>query len=197
MAERYTPEFVEQITNAPKEKIMQCAEWIGTSEKTLTVLLQGVYQSMDATAAATLVNSMHLIMGKIGKPGSGPFQHAGQPSSMTNREVGGAGFYPGYRNNSNPAHIKEMADLWNVDPNTLPVGPQTYIMEQMQLMDQGEIELFWVMCTNPAVSLPNRNRMIGIMEKTFLIVQDPFLSETAQLADLVLPTAIWGKKKEQ
>ncbi|MCM3728033.1 hypothetical protein M3226_20505 [Neobacillus cucumis] len=86
---------------------------------------------MDATAAATLVNSMQLIMGKIGKPGSGPFQHAGQPSSMSNREVGGAGFYPGYRNNSNPKHIAEMARLWNVDKEIIPVGPQTYITEIM------------------------------------------------------------------
>ena len=70
---QYHPEFVEQITNIPQSKLIQCAEWIGTSKKTLTALLQGVYQSMDATAAATLVNSMHLIMGKIGKPGSGPF----------------------------------------------------------------------------------------------------------------------------
>jgi len=114
---------------------------------------------------------------------------------MSNREVGGAGFYPGYRNNSNPKHINEIAALWNVDPDTLPVGPQTYITNIMQLMEQGEIELFWVMFTNPAVSLPNRNKMIEIMKKVFLIVQDPFLSETAELADLVLPTALWGEKE--
>lgn len=192
---RYTPALVEEITNISQSKLIQCAEWIGTSKKTLTVLLQGVYQSMDATAAATLVNSMHLIMGKIGKPGSGPFQHAGQPSAMSNREVGGAGFYPGYRNNSNPKHIEEIAELWNVDSAILPVGPQTYIMEIMQLIEQGEVDLFWVMFTNPAVSLPNRNKMIESMKKVFLVVQDPFLSETAELADLVLPTALWGEKE--
>jgi anaerobic selenocysteine-containing dehydrogenase len=192
---RYNPAFVEQITKIPQQKLIQCAEWIGTSKTTLTVLLQGVYQSMDGTAAATLVNSMQLIMGKIGRPGSGPFQHAGQPSSMSNREVGGAGFYPGYRNNSNPKHIAEMAKLWNIEEDILPVGPQTYITEIMQLIEQGEIEMFWVMFTNPAVSLPNRNKMIEIMKKPFLIVQDPFFSETAELADLVLPTALWGEKE--
>lgn len=192
---RYPPDIVEQITGIPQKKLIQCAEWIGTSKTTVTALLQGVYQSMDATAAATLVNSMHLIMGKIGKPGSGPFQHAGQPSAMSNREVGGAGFYPGYRNNSNPKHIAEIARLWNVEPASLPVGPQTYIVNIMQLIEQGEIDLFWVMFTNPAVSLPNRNKMIDIMKKVFLVVQDPFLSETAELADLVLPTALWGEKE--
>ena len=192
---RYHPSFVEQITTIPSAKLAQCAEWIGTSKKTLTVLLQGVYQSLDATAAATLVNLMHLIMGKIGKPGSGPFQHAGQPSAMSNRETGGAGFYPGYRNNSNPKHIAEMSRLWNVNEEILPVGPQTFITEIIQLIEQGEIDLFWVMFTNPAVSLPNRNRMISILKKPFLVVQDPFLSETAELADLVLPTALWGEKE--
>ena len=61
--------------------------------------------------------------------------------------------------------------------------------------ERGKIELFWVMFTNPAVSLPNRNKMIDIMKKVFLVVQDPFLSETAELADLVLPTALWGEKE--
>lgn len=192
---RYSPEIVEQITTVPKNKLIQCAEWIGTSKKTVTCLLQGVYQSMDATAAATLVNSMHLMMGKIGKPGSGPFQHAGQPSAMSNREAGGAGFYPGYRNHSNPQHIEEIASHWNVDPAILPVGPQTYMNNILQLIERGEIEFFWVMFTNPAVSMPNRNKVVELLKKVFLVVQDPFLSETAELADLVLPTALWGEKE--
>lgn len=192
---KYTPALVEDITGVPKEKLIQCAEWIGRSQKTLTILFQGVYQSMDAIAAGTLVNSMHLFMGKIGKPGSGPFQHAGQSSAMSNREAGGAGFYPGYRNNDNPNHILEIAGLWNVEPERLPVGPQTYIMEIMNLIDQGEIDLFWVMYTNPAVSLPHRTKMVETLKKPFLVVQDPFLSETAELADLVLPSAMWGEKE--
>jgi ferredoxin-nitrate reductase len=192
---RYTPEIVSQITGVPINKLVTAATWIGKSQSTLTVLLQGVYQSTDATAAATLVNSMHLLMGKIGKPGSGPFQHSGQPSAMSNRETGGAGFYPGYRNTSNPAHIKEIANLWNVSVETLPVGALTHVMDMMNLIEEGTIELFWVMFTNPAVSLPNRGRVVELLKKVFLIVQDPFLSETAELADIVLPTALWGEKE--
>lgn len=100
----------EHITGVQEKDLLTCASWIGKSKSTVTILLQGVYQSMDATAAATLVNSMHLVMGK---PGSAPFQHSGQPSAMSNREVG-AGFYPGYRNSDNPKHLQEIADLWNV-----------------------------------------------------------------------------------
>ncbi|MBH8605882.1 molybdopterin oxidoreductase family protein [Thermoactinomyces sp. CICC 10522] len=193
--EKYDPRLVERITGVPANDLITAATWIGTSRKTVTCLLQGVYQSMDATAAATLVNSMHLIMGKIGKPGCGPFQHAGQPSSMSNREVGGTGFYPGYRNSENPRHLKEIADLWNVDVHLLPVGPQTHIMNMLDLIEKEQIRFMWVMGTNPVVSLPNRTRVIDLLKRVFLIVQDPFLSETAQLADVVLPTAMWGEKE--
>lgn len=191
----YTPDVVERITGIPSDDLVTAAAWIGQSRTTLSILLQGVYQSMDATATGTLVNSMHLIMGKIGKPGSGPFQHAGQPSAMSNREVGGAGFYPGYRNSDNPQHIRQIAELWNVPAESLPVGPQTHVMNMMDLIDQGVIQLFWVMFTNPAVSLPNRRRMVELLKKVFLVVQDPFLNETAELADIVLPVALWGEKE--
>lgn len=193
--QHYTPETVEKITGVPAEDLLKCTKLIGTSEKVLTILLQGVYQSMDAAAASSLVNSMHVILGKIGKPGSGPFQHAGQPSAMSNRETGGSGFYPGYRNSDNPMHLKEIADLWKVPLESLPVGPETHVMQMLDLIEQGSIQIFWVMYTNPAVSLPNRKRFIELMKKVFLVVQDPFLSETAEFADLVLPTAMWGEKE--
>lgn len=193
---QYTPQYVEEITEIPAQDLRTAAEWIGNTPNCVTVLLQGVYQSMDATPAASLVNTIHLITGKIGRPGCGPFQSAGQPSAMSNRETGYASFYPGYRNSSNPLHIREIADLWNVDETFLPVGAQTHIMDMINLMDQGKIQLFWVMFTNPVVSLPNRNKLIKILKrrKVFLIVQDPFLSETAESADVVLPTAMWGEK---
>lgn len=192
---RYSPERVEAITGVPARDLVTAAEWIGISRSTVTILLQGVYQSMDATAAGSLVSSLHLVMGKIGKPGSGPFQSSGQPSAMSNREVGGAGFYPGYRNPENPAHLEEIAHLWNVDAETLPVGPETHIMERLDRIEAGRIGLLWVIYTNPAVSLPNRSRAVRLLEKVFLVVNDPFLSETAALADVVLPTAMWGEKE--
>lgn len=195
IAAKYTPEVVERITGVPVRDLIEAGTLIGTSPRVVSGMLQGLYQSMDATPATTLVNSMHLIMGKIGKPGCGPFEHAGQPSSMTNREVGGAGFYPGYRNSGNPKHLEEIGRLWNVDPNILPVGAQTHIMKMMDQIDKGQIKLMRIMYTNPVVSLPDRNRMMKLFKKVFLIVQDPFLTETAELADVVLPTAMWGEKE--
>ena len=191
----YPPEAVQEITGVPAPDLEQAAAWIGMSRSTITILGQGVYQTPDATAAASLVNAMHLITGKIGKPGSGPFPVTGQPGSLSNREVGGAGFYPGFRNCNNPGHLEEIASLWNVDTSTLPVGEQTHIMKQLDLIEEGRIKLLWVTSASPAVSLPNHSRVTNLLKKVFLIVQDPFPSATTELADVVLPVAMWGEKE--
>ena len=120
---RYTPERVESICGVPSNTLRQAAEWIGTSRSTVTTCLQGVYQSNQATAAACAVNSMHLLMGKIGKPGSAPLQFAGQPSSMSTREVGADGTYPAYRNWEDRNHMLDLAKRWNVPVEMLGKRP--------------------------------------------------------------------------
>ena len=82
LVSQYTPDRVEKICGVPPTQLRTAAEWIGRSRTTVTTCLQGVYQSNQATAAACAVNSMHLLMGKIGRPGCAPMQFAGQPSSM-------------------------------------------------------------------------------------------------------------------
>ncbi|MGG0474539.1 molybdopterin oxidoreductase family protein [Priestia aryabhattai] len=77
----------------------------------------------------------------------------------------------------------------------LPVGPEKGIEEQIEMMEKGEIGVFWNIGTNPLVSLPNRGRAKKALEKTFVIVQDPFLTETAAVADVILPAALWGEKE--
>lgn len=68
---------------------------------------------------------------------------AGQPSSSANRTAGGVGTYPANRNPMNPDHIKEMAELWNVEMMTLPVGPEKGIEGQISMMEKERIGLFW------------------------------------------------------
>ncbi|WP_290588459.1 molybdopterin dinucleotide binding domain-containing protein [Alicyclobacillus sp.] len=161
----------------------------------VSTTLQGAYQSADATATCVAINNLHLIRGLIGKPGCGPLHMAGQPSSSTNRTVGGVGTYPAHRNPSNPKHIQEMARLWNVRPEDLEIGPEKDIEYMIDQMERGALGLFWNIHTNPMVSLPNRMRARRAFEKTFVVVQDCFLTETAEVADLILPTAMWGEKE--
>lgn len=185
----------EKYTGIPIETLQLAAEKLGTTESLVTTTLQGTYQSADATTACVAINNLHLIRGLIGKPGSGPLHMAGQPSSSANRTAGGVGTYPAHRNHSNPDHINEIAELWNVEAMTLPVGPEKGIEEHISMIEKGEIGLFWNIGTNSMVSLPNRQRAKKAMAKTFVVVQDPFLTETTAVADVVLPAALWGEKE--
>nr|WP_281281609.1 molybdopterin dinucleotide binding domain-containing protein [Paenibacillus oralis] len=191
----WTPEKTSMTTGIPVDILLNAAHRLGKTPSLVTTTLQGVYQSADATTACVAINNMHLIRGLIGKPGCGPFHMAGQPSSSANRTVGGVGTFPAHRNPANPSHIKEIARLWNVDEAKLPVGPEKGIEEQIDLMEMGRIGFFWNIGTNPMVSLPNRRRARAAFEKTFVVVQDPFLTETATVADVLLPAALWGEKE--
>jgi ferredoxin-nitrate reductase len=189
----YTPALVEGITGVSEADLRTAAEWIGTSERTVTTCLQGVYQSNQATAAACTVNSMHLLMGKIGRPGCAPLQFAGQPSSMNTREAGADGAYPAYRNWENPAHMQDLARLWRVRPEMLGKKPIA-TPEIFEMCEKGQMKVLWTICTNPAVSMTDRTQQLRTLNGVFLIVQDAFDTPTAQLADVFLPTAIWGEK---
>ncbi|MCJ1247944.1 hypothetical protein MMC30_005159 [Trapelia coarctata] len=195
--EMYTPEYVEKITDIPRAHLKEAAEIIGTTKSLLSTCLQGVYQSNQATASACQVNNINLLRGCIGKPGSGIFQMNGQPTAQNNRETGCDGEYPGFRNNSNPRHMQEIADIWNIDYDHIPHWNQpTHIMSLLNYVENNTIEMFWISGTNPLVSLPNLPRVRELLTKPnlFVICQDIFMTETASIADVILPAAMWGEK---
>jgi len=194
---KWTPELVEEVSNVPAGKLMEAASLIGNANTLLSTALQGVYQSNQATAAAVQINNIQLIRGMIGKPGCGVYQMNGQPTAQNNRECGTDGDMPGFRNWQNENHIKELANLWNVEPSKIPHWqPSTHCMQIWRYAEQGSIKMLWISATNPAVSLPDLSRIRKILRKEdlFVVVQDAFLTETARLADIVLPAALWGEK---
>ena len=159
-------------------------------------MLQGVYQSNQATAAACQVNNLNLLRGMLGRPGAGVLQMNGQPTAQNTRETGADGDLPGFRNWDNQAHMRELAGLWNVDAETIPHwAPPTHAMQIFRYAEQGSIRLLWITATNPAVSLPELARIRGSSRTgLFLVVQDMFLTETAELADVVLPGGDLGRE---
>jgi anaerobic selenocysteine-containing dehydrogenase len=194
---RYTPEHVADISGVPPETLRAAADLIGRAERLTSTVLQGVYQSNQASAAACQVNNINLVRGMIGRPGCGILQSNGQPTAQNTRETGCDGEFPGFRNWQNPEDIRDLARVWNVDPDTIPNwGPPTHAMALFRLAETGVIRFLWIVSTNPAVSLPELHRIRRILakENLFVVVQDAFLTETAQLADVVLPAAIWGEK---
>jgi ferredoxin-nitrate reductase len=193
----YTLERVTEICDVPADRVAVAAELLGTSERLVSTVLQGFYQSNQATAAACQVNNLHLLRGMIGRPGGGLLQMNGQPTAQNTRETGADGDLPGFRNWDNETHIRELARLWNVDVKTIPHwAPPTHAMQIFRYVEQGSIGLLWISATNPAVSLPELGRVRSALGSgaTTVVVQDLFLTETASLADVVLPAAAWGEK---
>ncbi|MFH9011033.1 molybdopterin oxidoreductase family protein [Streptomyces sp. NPDC017943] len=197
MVHQCTPTWAAGVCDVPAAQIERAAEILGTAERLLSTVLQGVYQSHQATAAAVQVNNLHLLRGMLGRPGCGLLQMNGQPSAENTRECGADGDLPGFRNWQNDAHVAELAEVWNVTPQTIPhYGPPTHAMQIFRYAEQGSIRMLWISGTNPAVSLPELSRIRSILaqERLFVVAQDMFLTETAQLADVVLPAAGWGEK---
>lgn len=193
----YTPERVEEITGIPQDDLRKAAEIIGKTKSLLSTALQGVYQSNQATASACQVNNINLLRGLLGKPGSGIFQMNGQPTAQNNRETGCDGEYPGFRNNANPQQMQEIADIWNLELHKIPHWNQpTHIQMMLNFIEAGTMEMFWISGTNPLVSLPNLPRTRDILTKPelFVVCQDIFMTETASIADVVLPAAQWAEK---
>jgi len=195
--EPYTPQQVAEICQVQARDVERAAEVFGTSERVVSTVLQGFYQSHQATAASVQVNNLHLLRGMLGRPGCGVLQMNGQPTAENTRECGANGDLPGFRNWANENHVTELAELWNVEPDQIPHwAPSTHAMQMFRYAEEGSLKFLWISGTNPAVSLPDLHRIRSILarERLFTVVQDLFLTETAVLADVVLPAATWGEK---
>jgi anaerobic selenocysteine-containing dehydrogenase len=193
----YPLERVAETCQVPAEQIREAASILGAAQRLLSTVLQGFYQSQQATAAAVQVNNINIIRGMLGKPGAGVLQMNGQPTAENTRECGADGDLPGFRNWANDSHVAELARIWNLEQMQIPhYAPPTHLMQMMRYVEQGTIRFLWVSATNPAVSLPELSRIRSILsqQRLFLVVQDIFPTETTELADVVLPAATWGEK---
>lgn len=197
-SQKWSPERVQAVTGVPANDLRAAAEILGTTRSLVSTVLQGVYQSFQATAAAVQVNNIHLVRGLLGKPGSAVFQMNGQPTAQNTRECGADGELIAFMNYQNEAHIQKIAKHWNVARDKFPMKdtPPTHALQIFRYAEEGSIRMLWIIGTNPAVSLPELARIRRILQKEdlFVIVQDAFLTETGALADVVLPAALWGEK---
>ncbi|MBM2615679.1 molybdopterin-dependent oxidoreductase [Actinoplanes sp. LDG1-06] len=197
VVDAYPVARVAEICDLPPAGIERAAELLGGAKRLLSTVLQGFYQSHQATASAVAVNNLHLLRGMIGRPGAGVLQMNGQPTAENTRETGADGDLPGFRNWDNPSHVRDLAALWNVDMATIPHwAPPTHAMQIWRYAEQGSIRMLWISGTNPAVSLPDLARVRRILSRPdlFVVVQDIFPTATTEFADVVLPAATWGEK---
>ena len=175
--------------------IKLAARYIDDARGFLSMWAMGLNQSRVGVEKNGALINLHLLTGKIGKPGSGPFSLTGQPNAMGGREVGGmASLLAAHRVLANPEHRAEVAAYWGVDG--ISATPGLSATEMFAALESGKMKAVWIICTNPAVSMPNANQVARALKKArFVVVQDiSSRSETLEYADLVLPAAGWLEK---
>ncbi|MPQ93335.1 nitrate reductase [Thioclava sp. JE_KL1] len=168
--------------------------WIG-SEKVVTIYSQGVNQSSSGTDKVNAILNCHLATGRIGKPGAGPFSVTGQPNAMGGREVGGlANMLACHLDIENAEHRDAVQGFW-ASPTMAP-GPGLKAVDMFRAVEEGRIKALWIICTNPAVSMPEADRVrAAIAGCDFVVVSDITAdTDTAKLADVILPATGWGEK---
>ena len=193
---KYTPERVASVTGLSEEQIYRAALIYGRAERPFLAWTMGVNHSSKGTETVNVINNLALITGNVGKPGSSPFSITGQCNAMGTRETGFTASMPGYRNFADEADRSELAHLWGLGADKLPRARGLAYPDIVEACVKGEIKALWIIATNPLVSFPNVDVLRqGFENLEFLVVQDGFHpTPTTQIADMVLPAAIWGEK---
>lgn len=183
---------IAELTGVSAEDIRKAAIAYGKASTGMVFTARGVEQQTDGYMAVRSFLNLVLMTGKIGKPGSGYGAVTGQGNGQGGREHGQkADQLPGYRLIENPEDRAYVAEVWGIDPRELP-GKGVSAYEMMEKVHQQEIRALFVMGSNPLVSNPNANFVEeGLKKLDYLIVADMFLSETARLADLILPVSAY------
>lgn len=191
----FTPSMVAQICGIKEQDLHLAAQWFGQAKAALSLYCQGLNQSAAGTAKNAALINLHLATGQIGKPGAGPFSLTGQPNAMGGREVGGmANLLSAHRDLSNAQHRAEVAALWGIDD--VPAQPGKTAVELFEAVRQGDIKLLWIVCTNPAQSMPDQNLIReALLKAELVIVQEAYASTaTVPYADILLPASTWSEK---
>ncbi len=194
-AQKYPPEVASKICDIDEKYIYKLAEIFGLRKKVVSFWTMGLNQSVNGTMKNLALINLHLATGRINEKGC-PFSLTGQPNAMGGREVGYlVNGLPGYRDVRNEEDRKFMEQFWGISEGSIKPKPGITIVEAYDKMLEGEIKLFWTVCTNPVVSAPNLNKFWRALRNTFVIVQDAYLNDMVDFANLVLPTSQWGEKE--
>ena len=191
----FTPAHAAKVCGLKADDIVEAARWFASHTPTLSLYCQGLNQSSSGTDKNSTLINLHLATGQIGRPGAGPFSLTGQPNAMGGREVGGlANLLSAHRDLAKAEHRAEVARLWGV--KDVPATPGKAAVQMFEAAAEGEIKLLWIVCTNPAQSLPDQALVQRALERAeFVVLQDSFAhTASARYADLLLPATTWGEK---
>lgn len=193
--EDYTPEKVEKISGVPAKDIKYLASLYGDPDKKVTSFwCMGMNQHTRGTWINNLVYNIHLLTGKISTPGNSPFSLTGQPSACgTVREVGTLTHKLPHGVVMKEKDRKMAAEIWDVPLSNIDPKPTYHTVEMFRALDRGDIKFMWVQVTNPMVTMPNliRYRNGAKKDDRFMVVSDVYPTPTTDVADVILPAAMW------
>ncbi|HET9448244.1 MAG TPA: molybdopterin-dependent oxidoreductase, partial [Steroidobacteraceae bacterium] len=165
------------------------------TEKTLTLFSQGVNQSSAGTDKVNSIINCHLLTGRIGRPGMGPFSVTGQPNAMGGREVGGlATTLAAHMDIESADHRRIVQEFWKSP--VIASTPGLKAIDLFEAIHEGRVKAVWIMATNPVVSLPDADRAREALRRCELVVASDCVqhTDTTALAHVLLPAAGWAEK---
>ncbi|WP_236065836.1 molybdopterin oxidoreductase family protein, partial [Streptomyces poriferorum] len=188
------PELVERLTGVPVPQLRAAVEMFCAAESGMVLTARGPEQQAKGTDTVGAWINFALATGRAGRPLSGYGCLTGQGNGQGGREHGQkADQLPGYRKLTDPAARRHVAEVWGVDPESLP-GPGRSAYELLDALGT-EVRSLLVMGSNPVVSAPHAGHVEERLRSLdFLAVADVVLSETAALADVVLPVTQWAEE---
>ena len=191
----YTPSVVAKLCGISEAALMQATRYFARSKATLSLYCQGLNQSSSGSAKNSALINLHLVTGQIAKVGAGPFSLTGQPNAMGGREVGAmANLMSGHRDLASAEDRAELAAMWGV--SQVPEKPGKTAVEMFEALRKGEIKIVWIVCTNPAQSMPDQNLVRAALENAELVIVQEAYGNTATVAfaDVLLPATTWSEK---
>jgi nitrate reductase (cytochrome) len=197
----YTAEKVSQISGVPVKQLEDLAKLYSDPKvKVVSFWTMGFNQHTRGTWANNMIYNVHLLVGKISQPGSGPFSLTGQPSACgTAREVGTfAHRLPADMVVTNPEHRKHTEEIWQLPEGTIPDKIGLHAVAQSRALKDGKLKCYWVTTNNNMQAGPNINGEIypgWRNPAAFVVVSDPYPTVSAMAADLILPAAMWVEKE--
>lgn len=201
IVEPYTLEKAHEISGVPKDQLETLAKMYADPEKNIvSYWTMGFNQHTRGVWVNQMMYNVHLLTGKISKPGCGPFSLTGQPSACgTAREVGTfVHRLPADMVVTNPKHVATAEKIWKLPTGVIPTVPGYSAVQQSRALKDGKMNFLWQMCTNNMQGGPNINEEIfpgWRNPENFIVVSDPYPSASAVSADLILPTCMWVEKE--
>jgi len=190
----FTPEKAEEITGVPADDIRRAARMYWKAGAASIVYSMGITQHTTGVDNVLSVANLALLTGQIGRPGAGVCPLRGQNNVQGSCDMGALpNVYPGYQLVTDENAKKKFEDAWG---SGLSSKPGLTLTEIIDACEHGDISTLYVMGENPVLSDPDSNHVKKAFKKLdFMVVQDIFLTETAQFADVVLPAASWAEKE--